>query len=1041
MSFQMNLTKLFQRLSNNVSNQSLVILSALTLASVAIWYGAHAITPERKIYLISFLFLLWALKILLIDMDSPNPSHYNGIKTQEKLKELQNRFLGALQFLNKTTAQKNHQSVRLNQLPWMLVIGTESAGKTTLLANANVNFILQRQFQAPDTNAPKPSDHCDWWVTRDITLIDVPGKYITAPDDASLRKTLAYPLLWRFFLRLIKKYRGKEGIQGIVITLPLPETLKQQDIKQYHLELRQLLNRLDDLQKIFTKPLPCYLVVTKCDLLPGFSQFFAESANEEITQAWGVSSTTTHDSFIEQFDLLIKKLNQQLLWRLHQERNPMNRPPIKDFPLQVERLKEVIADFIKKLTATTRSLSLQGVYLTSALQPEPTPESVTIDDTPNQRDRAVALFKEPAAASRTHFVKQLITHALTSSPSTTATHPRSLRFGNKVAILISILTVSCIALLLGRDFQQGVKQSYDVQKTLTNYQLTIEQIHNPEDRLQRTLQLVTTLQPYSKTTYFKWDVRHLLTFYSQKAKEKTTLAYNDVLQTIFIPEVTRYLADYLKNPVNKTSDSIYTVLESYLMLGDSAHFNVNTVSSTLLQILPKSFSEKDFENIENHIQLALTTLKNPPVLDDTLIAETRKYLTALPGDQIGYIILKNSQRNNTETTIQVGTDSETSPVLISRTVTNQVPTMFTALAFPNIVNNETNAAALESMNGNWILGNTDKATNNTALINALKQQLDAIYINNYIDVWESLLSNIHLAEPKDLSQTDAMIIHLTSNDSPLLQLIQTLRTNTYFEPIISSSSKLQSLGALLNKNDNNATTLASIFTSLSNLHQYLQQILSSPNEKRIAFEYVTSELRKSNANDPLMQLRAVAQMAPEPIKSWLEQIANNTWRFLLRDAIKYIDISWQTQVIKPYESDIAHRYPFSLSANTEVDVNKFTQFFSNSGALMSYYNNVLSPFVDTTGVNWQWRQVNNEKIPLSSDVLKSLQQAMHINKTFFPNGDNTFYVQYSTQPYKITHSKLVMNDKFLVDRKNGTKNSHLILLNLAQFHLPEKIIS
>src|SRR3990167_10405585 len=107
--------------------------------------------------------------------------------------------------------------------------------------------------------------------------------------------------------------------------------------------MKNLMQRLHELQKNFPRPLPVSLVITKCDLLPGFEAFFSESSQNEIMQIWCISLTPTDekvaltDLFAGRFNGLIKKLNQQLLWRMHQERNPLQRPLIKDFPLQVER--------------------------------------------------------------------------------------------------------------------------------------------------------------------------------------------------------------------------------------------------------------------------------------------------------------------------------------------------------------------------------------------------------------------------------------------------------------------------------------------------------------------------------------------------------------------------------------------------------------------------------------------------------------------------------------------------------------------------------
>src|SRR6185437_399107 len=94
------------------------------------------------------------------------------------------------------------KNIHLNQLPWLLMIGPKSCGKTTLLANAPIPFILSKQFK-PDT--PKiilPSDNCDWWVTRDLVLVDIPGSFLVSKKIPDKTMTTG---LWSYLLQLIKK--------------------------------------------------------------------------------------------------------------------------------------------------------------------------------------------------------------------------------------------------------------------------------------------------------------------------------------------------------------------------------------------------------------------------------------------------------------------------------------------------------------------------------------------------------------------------------------------------------------------------------------------------------------------------------------------------------------------------------------------------------------------------------------------------------------------------------------------------------------------
>jgi type VI secretion system protein ImpL len=1028
--------------NSDIFLRALAQLGIIAILSVAIWFwgpliGWKELTPlatsEKRLYAILYLFLIWLLKILLVDFSLANSTFHRDPDTRKKLQALQNRFRGVGQFLKKTSVNKQGSSTSLNQLPWYLLIGSANAGKTTLLANSKVPFILKRQYHAQQIQNLSPSENCDWWVTRDVSIIDVPSAYLSlSSNEKSPEKSGMYAAVWQFFLRRIKKQRGKNAIKGILIALPLPEIMKQGNPKKYHHQLQHLFMRIQEIQKTFALPIPAYLIITKCDLIPGFAEFFAESTDDEVNQAWGLMLPATHsgdkivDLFTDQFNNLIKKINQQLLWRLHQERNPMARPYIKDFPLQIERLKTSILDFIKRLSHSL-SIPLQAVYLTSSIQVIPEPDENIIESA-NTTQRSIQIFKQPAAASRAYFTKQLISQGLILHKEHPVPIKTSPLWKRRSAYAFSFIIIALAAVMLGNDFEQSIKQSYAIHNTLSEYQLAIQVTQNPDEQLGKTLTLLNSLQQTAKNPNFKLDILHLLTFYSNKSEQKSHVVYQQVLENILIPELSNYLGEYLKTPVNKNTDLVYAALEAYLMFGDPAHYQADFIHNTLETILPNSMTSSDITQLMTHVKLALHSRPHPLTLNTNLIQETRKYLVALPSFQLSYVILKNINNNNLGNTINLGTNTK-NLAFVNQSVSNQVPQMFTAKAFANIFSQETIIAAQESTSGNWILGNTLDAYNTNADMTSLLQQLRDAYINNYVETWESLLGDIHLTKPKDLTETDAIISNLIGNDSPLLQLLQTLHDNTYFEPITAFSPKLQNLGLLLDKT-NSSNLLYQIFSGLQSLHQYLHAILIAENEQKAAFEAVSTRMHHAGGPDIITQLRLTAEKSPEPVKTWLNKITNNSWRFLLQDATHYMDITWQKQIGHFYQMEIANHYPFSQNATQEVELNKFTDFFGNPGLILSFYNQYLLPFVDTTTTDWRWKTLDNQKLPFSDNSLHQLQTALRIHHIFFPNSDNKLHVQFALQPYllskEIKQVKLRINDKKIIDQHPGPYHSHLL---------------
>ncbi|OGT41742.1 MAG: hypothetical protein A3F42_02045 [Gammaproteobacteria bacterium RIFCSPHIGHO2_12_FULL_37_34] len=1016
----------------------LVSISLFILIATAIWFGGPYLMfgnnmpyaqPEKRIYIILFIFLIWLCKFIIFDMTKPTPATSYDPQIKHKLQILESRLNGAIQFLNKTSIHKENKSLKLNQLPWCLLIGPEGAGKTTLLAHAGVNFTLQRQFQNQHLHHLEPSENCDWWITRDISMIDVPGKYLTAYDSKSIPKKIDYSILWKSFLELIKMNRGKNGINNIIIVLPLLELMKHHESSQWQ---QSIFKSIHILQKLFPQPIPCHFVVTKCDLLPGFVEFFAELGNDEIAQVWGISlphqqnNLKISEAFTERFDLLIKKLNQQLLYRLHHERNPLLKIQIKDFPLQVEQLKECLLDFIKKFSAVHFNLPIQNICLTSAIQQIHEQRSTILDEAIHSTQRQIQIFSEPQTTSRTYFIKHLIAHGIINSSVVIPASNQLAQWKKHLTYATSFGLAGLITILLVKDFRQGVQQSYNSQHILADYQLHMKQTHSALTHLETTLTLLDALQKSIKTTSFKLDLSHLLAFYSNKSQEKLEVIYYKALQTYLLPEIKEYFEEFLKLPVNQDPKLVFDALKSYLMLGDASHFQADFITTTMHQALLKSMPEDDINRLIHHTSLALTHTWKPLLLNQNTIIQSRKYLSGIPSVRLGYILLKNLNSNENKSEINLSINNAT--VFANQTLTKEIPRMFTAKNFSDIYSKEIFTAITEITTGNWVLNNN--ANQNALLSTKLADQLRNVYINHYATAWENIVDSIRLSSPKNLAETDAQIINMIGDHSPLLELLKIIHENTFFEPVMLSSQKLHSINLLMEKNNTNENNLYQIFYGLQSLHQYLSPVLNANDVKKSAFDVISNRLKKLGSPDPILQLRFIASKSPAPIRAWLETIANNAWYFLVQEASHYLDMTWQDQVIQYYQAHIANRYPFAAGTHQEVALDKFIQFFGNNGIVQGFYNHYLQNLIDTTHADWQWKPIDNQKLPFSIETLRQIQQALLIQQLFFPNGGDKPYLHFAIQPYKfgdqISSVKLNINNKEIIDTVGNLTDSHTL---------------
>lgn len=910
-------------MESNSVKRKLILALPLALLAAAIWflgptlYLAHHFPlqdPQKRAALILTLLLAWIVKFFFLDNITPTKT--DNTSMAQMLHALRGRFLGATRFLKKTMIDKYGLSTPLNKLPWYLLIGPPGAGKTTLLAYSNIHYILSKQYKqdGQDKNIVA-SSVCDWWVTRDLVLVDVPGCYAFSPqkdalvdhnqtEDALESNTTSKPhthlILWKSLLSLLTKYRQKNNIGAIVIALQLPELLKQsrQQQTQWFQEMKQ---RLVECWAKFGK-CPVYFVVTKCDLMPGFCEFFNDIGSDELIQPWGIPLTgrKEHEKLIDVFTLrfnaLIKRLNKQLIWRLHQERNPQSRPLIKDFPLQLEFLKEKLTHLIKVLMAVNPNLDIEGVYLTSATQENTTTTSATLfhHDVPS----ALQVISPSPFIARAYFIKQIISYLL-PQPSRQLSQ-RCRQKSSLVSQLAYTLGFSLLfigALTLGKDFQRGLTQVSTIQRYLAQYQGYLRQnnTQNPSlASITNALPLLNTLQngTQSSNTHTS-HLQQIQNYYSEKSQLTAINIYHKALQNIVLPPIRNEFEKYLQSADDKNPEQLYITLKAYLMLRQPDPTSAEFILHTLAQISP-TFNKKTI-NVATmqHIQNALCA-KQTNELDNRLVKQIRKTLNNLSTLDLAYILLKTSANNNTVSAINLGTNIGTPPALTSQGTETQIPYMFTAHAFADVIKSAIPLAAQDTINGNAYLGKKiiapESNTTPQALVTALTQQLQKTYIANYIDIWESLVDNISLNQPKNVTETDAMIMNLISSHSPLLQLLQTIHTNVDLEPILTTSPKLSALNTLFNQTQSQQKeSLYQIFVDLRELHVVLQQGRESgardlpggdTSDPRSSAALLKMTTFMKDQPDPVAHIQSMTEKYPEPIKNWLQTLVGYTRNYL-----------------------------------------------------------------------------------------------------------------------------------------------------------------
>ncbi|MGH7336328.1 MAG: type VI secretion protein IcmF/TssM N-terminal domain-containing protein, partial [Myxococcota bacterium] len=132
--------------------------------------------------------------------------------------QLRERFEEAVAALK----QKRRSGHSLYDLPWYVIIGAPGSGKTTALVNSGLNFPLEQRSGKGALRGVGGTRNCDWWFTDEAVFLDTAGRYTTQDSDAA-----ADSAAWTEFLALLRKYRKRRPVNGIILTISAQDLMVQ----------------------------------------------------------------------------------------------------------------------------------------------------------------------------------------------------------------------------------------------------------------------------------------------------------------------------------------------------------------------------------------------------------------------------------------------------------------------------------------------------------------------------------------------------------------------------------------------------------------------------------------------------------------------------------------------------------------------------------------------------------------------------------------------------------------------------------------------
>ena len=894
----------------------------------------------------------------------------NQAASSEEISTLKQGLDEALSVLKKARlGGKTGRGQYLYQLPWYIIIGPPGSGKTTALINSGLRFPLG----AGKVRGVGGTRNCDWWFTDEAVLLDTAGRYTTQDSHEEVDRAA-----WRGFLDLLKKHRRRRPINGAFVAISLSD-LMQQNEEERTAQAIAIKQRIQELHECFGIRFPIYVLFTKADLIAGFIEFFNDLGQEERAQVWGMTlpmdDPTDPEGVVEhftaEFELLEKRLNDRLVERLQNERDPQRRDLIYTFPQQFGSLRQVAERFLKDVFRPSRyeeRVLLRGVYLTSGTQ-----EGTPIDRLMSSLAGAFGLNRQNLGAfsgkGRSYFITRLLRDVIFPEAEIAGANLKIERWrawiqrgAYAAALLIAVIAAALWLTSYARNemYVRAVEtQRLEVEKQIVA--LSPDQV-DPAAALPLLNAARTIPGGYDdRNAGVPWLMGFGL-YQGDKLGGEAQLIYQRLLLRAFLPRIVLRMEERLRQSANNPG-LLQDTLKVYLMMDDPQRFDAKAVQDWMEREwqanLPRNIIREQREQLSAHLAalLALAPLESPIALDSVLIQNTRNLLNQVPLSQRIYERLK-SQRGagvppEVGLTIAAGPDA---PRAFDRKsgqpLNTGVPGLYTYPGYYPFFLDASPKLIGQLADESWIFGSALQISTNPADQQRIADEVCRLYLGDFFQQWQGLLADVQIKPFNTLETALDILQVLSAPASPLRTLIDTVARQTALDqpPPAPEASKATAdpsltdriagvLGGGAKPGDRPAIQPCALDSRLSAFSiQYRNEIKGAdgvipPFDKTLSIlndtyshmnaiararEASTDGSIPQNLKDQIStvvnQLQVDAARKPPPFNTLLNKLAQDS-ADVVRSPRDRLNAQWQAaKVAAFFQDNLSGRYPLARSS-------------------------------------------------------------------------------------------------------------------------------
>jgi type VI secretion system protein ImpL len=803
---------------------NVVLAFVFVILSAAVWFfgpliglgGAHPLeSVTSRVVTIAVLFAITLFTMLLIALfrarrnnqmaeeivdDIEDDVDETDETVRAELAEMRIRMKDALKTLTKSKLGGSGRSQKLYQLPWYIMIGPPGAGKTTAIINSGLQFPLAEKMGMKAVGGIGGTRNCDWWFTNEAVLIDTAGRYTTQDSDAD-----ADSRAWGGFLNMLKKFRKRQPINGAIVAISLADisTQNEEARKEYATAIRL---RLTELREKLGVRFPVYILLTKADLIVGFSEFFENLGKQEREQVWGftypIKSAKTKrkplDGFDDQFTALLERLNNHSVERLQQVSDPLRRSMIAGFPQQVSSLRPVVKDFLAEIFLDSKFSETQlvrGLYFSSGTQ-----EGTPIDRLMGGMAKTFGLGRQAVGSGhgsgRSYFLRRVLDQVVFSEAGLVSADDkveRRYKWILRSTIAAAVLVTGGILGLWGNSYLKNSELVNEASEGVDKFAGMISQVPgNPiEDTnvrlLVEPLNILHDLpgnpaqddpEPPRALTYGLYQ--------GDAIGSEAAQTYRTTLNQKLLPRLLVHLEDLMQVNMNNPT-LLYEALKVYLMLGQQGPMDRDLVSQWFSLEWAAEFADDPTGETQRDLVKHLQVMINEPMisipLDGPLVEQVQGILSETPVARRAYrtIVDGTEAKALPEWTLLKAGGPATSRVMSRPSglqLSKGISGIYTHDGFFNVFLPAALDVAEQIKKENWVLGErAEDFTNPNALSLIARDVLD-LYYSDYIIEWETMMGDVDIAPMSSMSQAVNTINVLSGPTSPIVNILNEVAEQT-----------------------------------------------------------------------------------------------------------------------------------------------------------------------------------------------------------------------------------------------------------------------